>query len=105
MTHKVFALVFGLLFTMPYALRADKGHEIELIEASPDPSEARLSQILLDGEELEFFNQDSFSYIVNLPYTTTILPVVSAVAVNSSANWRAILTAARLMSRQWSDSP
>ena len=49
------------------------------------PAEARLAEILLDGEELEFFDKDSFNYVVNLPYTTTIMPEVSAVAVNPSA--------------------
>ena len=52
---------------------------------SPDPAEARLSQILLDDEELEFFDQDVFDYVINLPYQTTDLPTISAVAINPSA--------------------
>ena len=57
----------------------------EQTDESPDPAEARLSQILLDDEELEFFDQDVFDYVINLPYQTTDLPTISAVAINPSA--------------------
>lgn len=50
-----------------------------------DSTEARLSAILLNGEKLEFFDKDKFSYNVNLPYTTKQDPVVSAVLMDTVA--------------------
>ena len=52
-----------------------------------DSTEARLSAILLDGEPLEFFNKDSFSYVVPLPYTATYEPVLTAICLDTVARY------------------
>lgn len=50
-----------------------------------DSTEARLSAILLDGEKLEFFDKDQFSYNVNLPYSTTQNPTITAMLLDTTA--------------------
>lgn len=50
-----------------------------------DSTEARLSAILLDGEEMEFFDKDQFIYNVNLPYTTTQDPVLTPILLDTVA--------------------
>lgn len=51
-----------------------------------DSAEARLSAIFLDGEQLEFFHKDTFVYHVNLPYSTTTEPALSAVLLDTVAS-------------------
>ena len=41
------------------------------------PTSAFLSSILIDGEELEFFNKDRFLYTFNLPYNYVNIPKVT----------------------------
>lgn len=59
--------------------------EREEKEIVHDSTEARLSSILLDGIPMEFFDKDSFHYVVSLPYSTVNLPTLSAVTMDSTA--------------------
>lgn len=52
-----------------------------------DSTEARLSAILVDGEPIEFFDKDSFSYVVPLPYTATGEPELTAVCLDTAARY------------------
>ena len=52
-----------------------------------DSAEARLAAIYLDGEPLEFFNKDTTSYHVYLPYTTTSDPVLTATCLDTVAHY------------------
>lgn len=52
-----------------------------------DSTEARLASILLDGEPLEFFDKDSFSYTVPLPYTATTEPTITAICMDTVAHY------------------
>lgn len=70
-----------------YAPDSAKPVDPDTIPVVHDSTEARLSAILLDGEPLEFFNKDSFSYVVPLPYTATYAPVLTAICLDTVARY------------------
>lgn len=51
----------------------------------PPPTDARLSEITVDGKSLEFFDKDKENYTVYLPYTQTTVPVVTAQTYDPNA--------------------
>lgn len=52
-----------------------------------DSAEARLAAILLDDEPLEFFDKDTTSYHVYLPYTSTTTPTLTAICLDTVARY------------------
>lgn len=52
-----------------------------------DSTEARLAAIFLDEEPLEFFNKDTTSYHVYLPYTSTTTPTLTAICLDTVARY------------------
>lgn len=52
-----------------------------------DSAEARLAAILLDDEPLEFFDKDTTSYHVYLPYTATGEPTLTAICLDTVAHY------------------
>ena len=52
-----------------------------------DSAEARLAAIFLDEEPLEFFNKDTTSYHVYLPYTATTNPTLTAICLDTVARY------------------
>lgn len=70
-----------------YAPDSAKPVDPDTIPVVHDSTEARLSAILLDGEPLEFFDKDSFSYVVPLPYTAISEPVITAMCLDTVARY------------------
>ncbi|MDX9749364.1 MAG: sialate O-acetylesterase [Paludibacter sp.] len=56
-----------------------------IFEKSPPPNDARLSNILLEGQSLEFFNTGTNDYTVFLPFTATTVPEVTVQPYEPSA--------------------
>ncbi len=57
-----------------------------IFELLPPPTDARLSEIDIDGKALEFFAMDTDTYTVYLPYTTNTIPVVTAQTFDPDAS-------------------
>lgn len=56
-----------------------------VFELLPPPTDARLSEIMVDGKPLEFFDKDKENYTVYLPYTQTAVPVVTVQTYDPNA--------------------
>jgi len=56
-----------------------------VFELLPPPTDARLSEITVDGKALEFFDIDKENYTVYLPYTQTAVPMVAAQTYDPNA--------------------
>lgn len=56
-----------------------------IFEMLPPPNDARLADILVNNNSIEFFNKEKTDYIVYLPYTEELVPEVSVVVNEPSA--------------------
>lgn len=54
----------------------------------PPPTDPRLAQISVDGKALEFFNMNTDTYTVYLPYTTSGVPVIAAQTFDPNATFQ-----------------
>lgn len=54
----------------------------------PPPTDARLAQISVDGKALEFFNMNTDTYTVYLPYTTSGIPLLAAQTFDPNATYQ-----------------
>lgn len=54
----------------------------------PPPTDARLVQIAIDGKALEFFNMNTDTYTVYLPYTTSGVPALTAQTFDPNATFQ-----------------
>ena len=61
-------------------------YEIAFISAPAATNVATLKSISVDGEAISDFRADSLAYSVELPYGTTTVPTVTAVATQSNEN-------------------
>ncbi len=57
-----------------------------VFELLPPPTDARLSEVTVDGKVLEFFDKDKEAYTVYLPYTQNTIPIVGAQTYDPNAN-------------------
>jgi hypothetical protein len=56
-----------------------------VFELLPPPNDARLSEITVNGEPVEFFDMEKTAYTVYLPYSETQVPTVAALPYEPSA--------------------
>jgi hypothetical protein len=56
-----------------------------VFELLPPPNDARLSEIRVNGEPVEFFDKEKTTYTVYLPYTETQVPTVAVLPYEPSA--------------------
>ena len=56
-----------------------------IFEMLPPPNDARLADILVNGNSIEFFDKEKINYVIYLPHTEGVVPEVSAVVNEPSA--------------------
>lgn len=59
-----------------------------IFQLLPPPTEPRLTQITIDGKVLEFFDMNTESYNVYLPYTTSGVPVIAVQTYDPNATFQ-----------------
>jgi len=52
----------------------------------PPPTDPRISQILIDGKPVEFYDKDKSNYTVYLPYNTVNVPAVTSLTYDPNAS-------------------
>lgn len=67
-------------------------YEFEVYEPMDPSTDATLSDLQIDGSTVKGFSPSTMNYVIELPYSTSMVPTVSATATQNIAN--AVVTAA-----------